>query len=134
MEIPSMVEIDHLDHLVLTVADIGKTCEFYERVLGMKPSMFGKGRYALSFGNQKFNLHQKGNEFEPKAFAATAGSADFCLIAKTPIAEVIAHLESLGVPIEEGPVGKTGATGAIRSIYLRDPDLNLVEISNYIRP
>jgi len=127
-----MIEIDHLDHLVLTVASLDKTCDFYRRVLGMDVETFQGGRMALRFGNQKINLHQAGHEFEPKAKLPTLGSGDFCLIAKTQLNDVIAHLAKLGIPIEEGPVDRTGAVGPIRSVYIRDPDGNLVEISNLI--
>lgn len=125
-----MIRIDHLDHLVLTVASIEATCDFYARALGMQVETFGEGRKALRFGNQKINLHQAGREFEPKALRPTPGSADLCFIAATPLEEVAAHLERLGIEIEEGPVPRTGAAGPIRSVYLRDPDANLIEISN----
>lgn len=123
--------IDHLDHLVLTVADIEATIAFYASALGMEPVTFGN-RKALRFGDQKINLHQSGMEFEPKAAHPTPGSADLCFITKTPIEEVIAHLKTRHYPVEEGPVERTGAVRAIRSIYLRDPDFNLIEISNYL--
>jgi catechol 2,3-dioxygenase-like lactoylglutathione lyase family enzyme len=122
------MHIDRLDHLVLTVASIEATCAFYAKVLGMEVLTFAGGRTALQFGRQKINLHQAGAEFEPKAAKATAGSGDF---ATTPLAAVMAHLHRCGVPIEVGPVEKTGALGAMRSVYIRDPDRNLVEISNY---
>ncbi|MGF6229728.1 catechol 2,3-dioxygenase-like lactoylglutathione lyase family enzyme [Inquilinus ginsengisoli] len=125
-----MIRIDHLDHLVLTVASIEATRDFYARALGMTVEVFGQGRTALRFGDQKINLHQAGREFEPKALRPTPGSADLCFIAATPLEEVVAHLDSLGIAIEEGPVPRTGATGPIRSVYLRDPDANLIEISN----
>ncbi|WP_224982428.1 VOC family protein [Geomonas agri] len=124
--------IDRIDHLVFTVADVAKTCEFYERVLGMRVETFGEGRKALSFGGQKINLHQFGNEFEPKAKAPAPGTQDICLVSSIPIAEVERHLSSCGVAIEEGPVKRTGATGPINSIYFRDPDGNLIEVSNYL--
>ena len=124
------MHIDRIDHVVLTVGDIEVTCAFYQRVLGMKVLSFEGGRKALAFGNQKFNLHQAGKEFEPKADRPTPGSADFCLITTTPINEVVLHLESCGVRILEGPVPRTGATGPILSVYFRDPDLNLIEVSN----
>ena len=124
------MQIDHIDHVVLTVRDIEVTCGFYRRVLGMKVLSFEGGRRALAFGNQKFNLHQAGKEFEPKADRPTPGSADFCLITATPIAEVVAHLKSCDVRILDGPVQRTGATGPILSVYFRDPDLNLIEVSN----
>ena len=125
------MHIDRIDHIVLTVRDVQATCDFYARVLGMSVVTFGQGRNALLFGRQKINLHEVGKEFEPKANSPTAGSADFCLITDTPINEVIAHLEASGVPVAEGPVARTGATGAIWSVYVRDPDQNLIEVSNY---
>ena len=125
------MRIDRLDHFVLTVRDIEKTCEFYSRVLGMEIVTFGQNRKALKFGQQKINLHQFGREFEPKAAAPTPGSADFCLITDIPIPKVVEHLQACGVKIEEGPVQRTGAVGPITSVYIRDPDDNLVEISNY---
>jgi catechol 2,3-dioxygenase-like lactoylglutathione lyase family enzyme len=127
-----MVRIDRLDHLVLTVADVSAAVDFYERVLGMQPVTFGDGRRALSFGSSKINLHQAGREFEPRAARPTPGSADVCLIAAGPLAEVCAHLAAQGVTIEEGPVLRTGATGTIQSVYIRDLDGNLIEISNYV--
>lgn len=123
--------IDRLDHAVLTVRDIDATCDFYSRVLGMEAISFGKGRRAIRFGKQKFNLHQAGREFEPRARKPTPGSADFCLVTTTPMARVIAHLRQCGVEILEGPVVKTGAIGPIESVYFRDPDENLVEVSRY---
>ena len=124
------MKIDRLDHLVLTVADIDATCAFCARVLGME-RVDAKGRTALRFGGQKINLHQKGHEFEPKANLPTPGSADLCFIAKTPLAEVQAHLHACGVAIIEGPVERSGAMGAILSVYFRVPDGNLIEVSNY---
>jgi catechol 2,3-dioxygenase-like lactoylglutathione lyase family enzyme len=123
--------IDRLDHLVLTVADIDKTVAFYTSVLGMELVTFGE-RKALRFGSQKINLHQAGKEFEPKAAHPTPGSADLCFMTKIPIESVISHLKAHHHPFEEGPVERSGALGAIRSIYLRDPDFNLIEISNYL--
>ncbi|MFA9441890.1 VOC family protein [Uliginosibacterium sp. sgz301328] len=125
------MKIDRLDHLVLTVADIEATCRFYSDVLGMKVVTFGAGRTALTFGRQKINLHPAGGEFEPKAARPTPGSADLCLIATTPLANVIVELRERGVAIEEGPTPRTGATGPITSVYFRDPDGNLIEVSNY---
>lgn len=127
-----MLQIERLDHLVLTVADIERTCDFYCDILGFGLVTFGEGRKALVFGGQKFNLHQAGHEFEPKAARPTAGSVDLCLIASTPLAEVARHLAAAGVPIEEGPVRRTGARGPILSVYIRDPDANLIEIANEI--
>jgi catechol 2,3-dioxygenase-like lactoylglutathione lyase family enzyme len=126
------MKIDRLDHFVLTVASIEQTYDFYARVLGMEVTTFGAGRRALLFGQQKINLHQAGREFEPKARVPTPGSADFCLIAFTPLEDVVRHLQQLDVPIEEGPVERTGSAGPILSVYIRDPDGNLVEISNSI--
>ena len=123
--------IDHLDHLVLTVADLDVTTAFYTAALGMEVVTFGD-RKALRFGEQKINLHQRSKEFEPKAAHPTPGSGDLCFITKAPLDEVIAHLQAMHVPLEEGPVERTGAVGKIRSIYLRDPDFNLIEISNYL--
>ncbi len=122
--------IDRLDHLVLTVRDVDATCAFYERALGMETVTFAGGRKALAFGGQKINLHQAGHEFEPKAAHPTPGSADLCLITETPLAEVVAHLTACGVAVEEGPVPRTGARGPITSVYVRDPDGNLVEVAN----
>ncbi|WP_019644490.1 VOC family protein [Novispirillum itersonii] len=121
-----------LDHLVLTVADIDATAAFYQRVLGMQVVTFGAGRTALTFGAQKINLHQAGREFEPKATRPVPGSADLCLIAEGGTAAVMAHLRAQGVTVEEGPVMRTGATGPIRSVYFRDPDGNLIEVSEYV--
>jgi catechol 2,3-dioxygenase-like lactoylglutathione lyase family enzyme len=124
--------IDHLDHLVLTVRDIAATCAFYTQVLGMNEVTFGDGRRALAFGRQKINLHQAGHEFEPKAQRPTPGSADVCLLTSVPLEEVSAHLRSHGVVILAGPVVRTGAVGPITSIYIRDPDQNLIEIANVV--
>lgn len=110
------MQIDHLDHLVLTVADVDATLDFYSRVLGMRLVTFGEGRKALAFSNQKINLRQAGREFEPKAERPAPGSADLCFIVATPLGEVIAHLEAHRVAIVEGPVKRTGATGPIRSV------------------
>ena|ERR1700761_7561246 len=127
-----MIRIDRFDHIVLTVSSIEHTCSFYARVLGMTVETSATDRIALHFGNQKINLHRAGQEFEPKAGIALPGTADFCLIANTPLEEVIAHLKGQSVPIELGPVSRTGATGEIESVYIRDPDGNLVEIANYL--
>jgi catechol 2,3-dioxygenase-like lactoylglutathione lyase family enzyme len=123
--------IERLDHLVLTVADIQRTVSFYQRVLGMRHEVFGQGRHALVFGQQKFNLHQLGGEFEPKALTPTAGAIDLCLITRWDMAQVLAHLQQQAVAIEEGPVMRTGAMGTIESVYFRDPDGNLIEVSRY---
>lgn len=125
------MRIERLDHLVLTVRDIAATCAFYTRVLGMEVVTFGEGRKALAFGQHKFNLHEAGREFEPKADKPTPGSADLCLIAQDPLDDVIAHLNACAVPILEGPVKRTGALGPILSVYFRDPDMNLIEVSTY---
>jgi catechol 2,3-dioxygenase-like lactoylglutathione lyase family enzyme len=125
------MHIDRIDHVVLTVRDVDATCGFYSRVLGMRVVTFGAGRKALAFGAQKFNLHEAGREFEPKADKPTPGSADLCLIAGVPLAQVVAHLDACGVRILEGPVARTGATGPIQSVYFRDPDRNLIEVSSY---
>ena len=126
------IDVERLDHLVLTVKDIDITVDFYQTVLGMEKIVFGEGRVALAFGQQKINLHQLGNEFEPKAGQVQAGSADLCFIIKQPLAEAVAHIEACGVSLLERPVARTGAQGKIMSIYLRDPDQNLIELSNYI--
>jgi len=127
-----MVTINRLDHLVLTVKDINTTAEFYSNVLGMKRVEFGDRRVSLTFGHQKINLHQAGKEFEPKAHRPTPGSADLCFISETHLAEATAHIQGLGVDIIEGPVTRIGAQGKMQSIYFRDPDLNLIEISSYL--
>ena len=126
------MRIDRLDHLVLTVASIEAAVAFYTRVLGMGVVTFGAGRTALTFGTSKINLHEAGREFEPKALRPTPGSADICLIVDDDIADVIAQLATAGVTVEAGPVERTGATGPIVSCYLRDPDHNLIELSNYL--
>lgn len=125
------MKVDRIDHFVLTVHDINVTCEFYSRILGMEVVTFGNDRKALQFGHQKLNLHQVG-QFEPKALNPTPGSADFCLITDIPLKQVINHIKSFGCDIAEVPVNRTGAIGWIESIYLRDPDGNLIEISNYL--
>ena len=124
------MRVERLDHLVLTVADIDASCAFYQRVLGMQVVTFGQGRKALAFGQQKINLHRLGAEFEPKALRPTPGSADLCLLVSTPLAEVMTHLQRCAVAIEEGPVPRTGATGPLLSVYIRDPDRNLIELAN----
>ena len=117
---------------MLTVADIDATVAFYTRVLGMEAVTFGTGRIALAFGRSKINLHRAGHEFEPKAFRPTPGSADLCLIADDALDQVIKDLAAHDVPVEEGPVERTGATGPILSVYFRDPDQNLIEVSTYL--
>jgi catechol 2,3-dioxygenase-like lactoylglutathione lyase family enzyme len=126
-----VISLERLDHLVLTVADIERTVAFYTKVLGMRAETFGDGRRALHFGPNKINLHLAGREFEPKAARPTAGSGDFCLVSAVPIDDVVAHLEACDVPIEEGPVPRMGAQGPITSVYFRDPDDNLIEVSTY---
>jgi catechol 2,3-dioxygenase-like lactoylglutathione lyase family enzyme len=126
------MKIDSLDHLVLTVKDLQRTADFYVRVLGMELIRFGSGRTALAFGAQKINLHLYGNEFEPKAQVPLPGSADLCFLTSIPIEDVLSHLALCGVEVLEGPVMRTGATGPIRSVYFRDPDLNLIEVSNSV--
>ncbi|KAI6078348.1 Glyoxalase domain-containing protein 5 [Aix galericulata] len=123
--------IQRLDHLVLTVKSIEDTVAFYSKVLGMEVVTFKGNRKALRFGNQKFNLHEVGKEFEPKARHPVPGSADICLITQVPLEQLLSHLKACGVIIEEGPVARTGAVGPITSIYFRDPDENLIEVSRY---
>ena len=128
--------IDHIDHIVLTTRDRQACIRFYTEVLGMKLVAFRtptEERLALSFGEQKINLHEWGREFEPRAHVAVPGSLDLCFIASVPLDAVMRKLESAKVKIIEGPVKKTGAVGSIRSVYVRDPDLNLVEISVYTK-
>jgi catechol 2,3-dioxygenase-like lactoylglutathione lyase family enzyme len=127
------IKISHLDHLVLTVADIAAAKAFYRRVLGMAPVSFGDGRHAVHFGNQKINLHEPGRDPHLEARVQVPGTGDLCFIVETPLDQVIGHLQREGVTIVEGPVEKTGATGPIRSVYFRDPDGNLIELSNPIR-
>jgi len=124
------MQIDSLDHLVLTVRDLDATCAFYQQVLGMEVITFGGGRRALAFGVQKINLHQAGQEFEPKALRPTPGSGDLCFLTSVPLAQVQQHLAACGVAVSEGPVQRTGAQGPILSVYFRDPDQNLIEVSN----
>lgn len=125
------MKISRLDHLVLTVSNIENSVEFYTKVLGFELVIFND-RKALKFGNQKINLHQKGKEFEPKAENPTTGSADLCFIAETKVDEILSELKIKNIEIIEGIVERTGATGKIKSIYFRDPDLNLIEVSNYL--
>ncbi len=124
------MNVERLDHLVLTVKDMDRTCQFYTRVLGMKLITFGDHRKALVFGVQKINLHIQGKEFEPKAEKPTPGSADLCFITQVPIQQVIEHLQANQVTILDGLVVRNGAMGKILSVYFRDPDLNLIEVSN----
>ncbi|WP_420547635.1 VOC family protein [Curvivirga sp.] len=126
------ITIDRLDHFVLTVADIDATCDFYERVLGMRREIFNDGRVALHFNRQKINLHEKDNAgVEQLPARPNTGSADVCFITTQPMETVIAHLETSLVPVLEGPVLRTGAKGPITSVYFRDPDGNLIEVSKY---
>ena len=125
------MNITRLDHLVLTVADLERTCDFYTRVLGMEVVKFGEGRTALRFGQQKINLHAADAIPGLVADTPTPGSGDLCFITEVPLAEVVAHLERCVVPIIAGPGPRAGAIGTIQSVYIRDPDQNLVEISNY---
>lgn len=125
------VAITHLDHLVLTVVDIDRSVAFYQRVLGMTPVVFGEGRSALEFGDSKINLHRAGEEIAPHAARPVPGSADLCLITTAPPEQVLAHLNVEQVQVEEGPVPRTGARGPVTSVYIRDPDENLIEIASY---
>ncbi len=128
--------VDRLDHLVLTVNDVEEATRFYERALGLESELFrgpeGQPRHALRFGDQKINLHDRATETPTKARAPTMGSGDFCLISAVPLDQVIAHLRAEQIPIEAGPVPRRGALGPLRSIYLRDPDGNLVEVAEYV--
>ena len=127
------MRLDSLDHLVLTVADLERTCDFYSRALGMEVITFRAGdsdRKALRFGSQKINLHQAGREFDPKALHPLPGTADLCFLTSVPVHDVMAHLIDLGIPVEEGPVRRTGAVTPLLSVYIRDPDQNLIEIAN----
>ena len=124
------VRVDRLDHLVLTVRDVAASVAFYT-ALGMGHTTFGAGRTALTFGSSKINLHEAARPVAPHAAHPTPGSADLCLVVDGHLDDVVPDLRRLGVPIEEGPVDRTGATGPIRSVYVRDPDANLVELSVY---
>ena len=127
------MQVKRIDHLVLTVADIERSVEFYSRVMGMRRVEFGEGRIALAFGAQKINLHQRGREFSPRAGQVQAGSADLCFVIEEPVESALEELRAQGVEIIEGPVPRTGAEGRIVSVYFRDPDLNLIEVCNYVR-
>ncbi|XP_066571434.1 glyoxalase domain-containing protein 5 isoform X2 [Amia ocellicauda] len=131
---PKPVRICSLDHLVLTVRSVPESLAFYSSVLGMEVITFQGDRKALLFGSQKLNLHQAGQEWDPKALCPTPGSVDLCLVSDTPLATVEQHLQACGVAVEEGPVARTGAVGPITSLYFRDPDGNLIEVSNYPSP
>lgn len=124
--------IDHIDHIVMTCHNIESTKTFYKNILNMKVEVFGDNRFALRFGSQKINLHQYGKEFEPKAHLPVPGSLDLCFIIKQPLDKFIEHLNAVHCPVIEGPVERTGATGKIRSVSVRDPDLNLIEVSEYL--
>jgi catechol 2,3-dioxygenase-like lactoylglutathione lyase family enzyme len=126
------MRVGRIDHVVLTVADLERTIAFYERALGMRAVSFGEGRRALAFGDQKLNLHQAGREFEPKALRPTPGAIDLCFTTDVPLDEVAAHLRAQSIEIELGPVDKTGARRPLRSLYFRDPDGNLIEVSNEV--
>ncbi|MFI4928645.1 MAG: VOC family protein [Burkholderiales bacterium] len=126
--------IDHLDHLVLTTIDAAACIDFYTRALGMRLETFAGERQALRFGNQKINIHRRGHEYEPKAHLPVPGALDLCFIADRPLDQVIERLRAEGVAIVEGPVPRTGATHKLRSVYVRDPDLNLIEISERMPP
>ncbi|CUU24343.1 virulence protein [Duffyella gerundensis] len=123
--------IDHLDHLVLTTHNAEACTAFYTRVLGMQLITFGENRQALVYGAQKINVHQYGHEFEPKAHLPVPGSLDLCFICNISLDEVITHLHATQTHIIEGPVTRTGARGPITSVYVRDPDLNLIELARY---
>src|ERR1700682_5192189 len=125
------MKIDRIDHIVITAFDVERTIDFYSRVMGMEPITFAGGRRGLALGRQKINLHQSGREYEPKALKPTPGSMDLCFISESPLADVIAELKANGVVIAEGPVPKTGALGPMMSVYFRDPDGNLMQVSNY---
>jgi catechol 2,3-dioxygenase-like lactoylglutathione lyase family enzyme len=120
--------VDRLDHLVLTVKDINVTCRFYATVLGLEIVTFGDHRQALACGSQRINLHQAGQEIEPKAYQPTPGSADLCFLSAASLEDVMTHLHDCGVEIILGPVRRTGAAGKMMSVYCRDPDLNLIEV------
>ncbi len=126
------MDIDRIDHVVMTVQNLERTCAFYESVLGFEVVTFGPGRKALKFGLQKLNLHEHGKEFEPKASAPAPGAIDICFISETPIESIMQELTQKNIAIEEGPVQRSGAVGSLVSVYLRDPDGNLLEISNYV--
>ncbi|MDR0228559.1 MAG: VOC family protein [Flavobacteriaceae bacterium] len=127
------MRVNHLDHLVMTVSDIDITVKFYTNILGFELDVFGDNRKALKFGNQKINLHQKGKEFEPKANHPTVGALDLCFIVEENVEQIIMELQQKGIEIVQGIVSRTGALGEIQSIYLRDPDDNLIELSNYAK-
>ncbi|WP_434742347.1 VOC family protein [Micromonospora sp. SH-82] len=127
------MRIQRIDHLVLTVADLDRTVDFYTRGLGMRAEAFDEGRRALAFGGQKINLYASGHEPDPKAGRPTPGSGDLCLVTDTPLTEVQEHLRGAGIAVEAGPIRRTGAMGPMTSLYVRDPDDNLIEIASYRR-
>ena len=127
------MKIRQIDHLVLTVRDIEASCNFYTSVLGMEEISFGQGRKAVAFGDQKINFHQVGKELEPKALRPTPGSGDLCFTTSRSMPEIIAHLHTRGAEIIEGPVKRTGAGGSMTSVYIRDPDQNLIEVATYFK-
>lgn len=126
-----MLELDRIDHVIFTVRDVEATCTWYVRVLGTEVLTFGDGRKALQVGHCKLNLHPAGKEYEPKAAVPGPGTQDICLVTTSPLPAVLDHLKRMSVSIVEGPVPRTGATGPIESVYLRDPDGNLVELAWY---
>ena len=126
-----MIRIDRIDHLVLSVSDIEASCDFYSRVLAMEAVNFDHNRRALRFGEQKINLHRADSPIAPHAGHPTVGAADLCFVTRTPLSEVTAQLVECGIAIITGPLSRAGALGPITSIYFRDPDLNLIEVSNY---
>ncbi|MGB0631155.1 MAG: VOC family protein [Alphaproteobacteria bacterium] len=126
------IKIRSLDHLVITASDLQATVDFYARVLGMEHVEFGDGLHAMHFGDQKFNIHDAATDVAPKARNIVPGSEDFCLICETPVTQVVRHLHDCGVEVEEGPVTRLGAAGTLESVYFRDPDGNLVEVSNIV--
>ncbi len=128
------MQVDSLDHLVLTVRDIARSCAFYESALGMRREEFAPGRWALNFGAQKINLHPAERPFEPRAEQPMPGSADLCFLTAVPAAETAAHLARLGIAVIEGPVPRIGAAGPLLSVYCRDPDGNLIEIATLAEP
>lgn len=126
-----MIKVDRLDHLVLTVQNVEKTCQFYAKALGIKSVTFGSGSKALCLGAQRIKLQQRGQESEPKAGTATPGSGDFCFITQTDLEQVVQHLVSCNIEVIDGPIRRSGTNGPMTSIYFRDPDLNLVQVSAY---
>jgi catechol 2,3-dioxygenase-like lactoylglutathione lyase family enzyme len=125
------MDLERIDHMVFTVQDVEATCAFYARAFGMEVVTFGEGRKALQFGQSKINLHQYGREFEPKARHPAPGTQDICLVTSVPLKDVVQHLQRAGVAILEGPVSRTGARGTMESVYVRDPDGNLIEVARY---